>query len=135
MSTRGNTNIVTCCDVFTKRTEAIAVPNKEATTVARVLVEQVFSRFGTPLTLLSDQGKQVDGVIMRVLCKLLGVEKLRTTPYKPSTNAQIERFHRTLHSMIGRVVFERQKEWDALQPYVMAAFAHQYTRRLATRRT
>jgi len=121
-SSRGNVYIVTCCDVFTKWTEAIAVPNKEATTVARVLVEQVFCRLGTPLTLLSDQGGEVDGTVMREICKLLGIEKLRTTGYKPSTNAQIERFHRTLNSMIGRVISEKQKEWDTLLPYVMAAF-------------
>jgi len=78
-------------------------PQKEAEPIARILAEQVFSRFGIPLSILSDQGKAVDGRIMREVCRLFGVEKLRTTPYKPSTN-QVERFHRTLNSILGKTV-------------------------------
>jgi len=52
-------------DSFTKWVEAFALRNKEAVTVVKVLVEQVFTRFGTPLSILSDQGKEVDGRIMK----------------------------------------------------------------------
>ena len=41
---RGSKYILTCVDSFSKWTEAFAIPNKEAKTVARVLVEQVFCR-------------------------------------------------------------------------------------------
>ena len=75
-------------DSFTKWTEAFLLRNKEAETVAKVLVEQVFTRFGTPLSVLSDQGKEVDGRIMNEICRLFGIEKLRTSPYKPSTNRE-----------------------------------------------
>jgi len=34
----------------------------EAQPIAEVLVEQVFCRFGSPVSLLSDQGKEVDGM-------------------------------------------------------------------------
>ena len=86
-------------DSWTKWTEAYPLRNKEAETVAKVLVEQVFTRFGVPLSILSDQGKEVDGRIMNEVCRLFGIEKLRTTPYKPSTN-QVERFHRTMNSIM-----------------------------------
>jgi len=119
---RGSVYILTCVDVFTKWTEAFAIPNKEAKVVARVLVEQVFCRFGTPICLLSDNGTEVDSCIMREICQLLGIDKLHTTAYKASTNAAIERFHRTLNSMIGKVVNERQDDWDLMLPYVMAAY-------------
>jgi len=70
---------------------------------AKVLVEQVFNRFGTPLSILSDRGKEVDGLIMNEVCSLFGVTKLHTTPYKPSTN-QVERFHRTMNSILAKTV-------------------------------
>ena len=73
-------------DGFTKWAEAFPLKNKEAETMAKVLVEQVFARFGVPLSILSDQGKEVDGRIMAEVCKLFGTTKLRTSPYKPSTN-------------------------------------------------
>ena len=119
---RGSVYILTCIDVFTKWTEAFPLPNKEAAVVARVLVEQVFCRFGVPIALLSDNGNEVDSSIMREICRLLDVDKLRTTFYKASTNAAIERFHRTLNSMLGKVINEKQSDWDLLLPYVMAVY-------------
>ena len=76
-SNRGNIWILTCYDDWTKWAEAFPLRNKEAETVAKVLVEQVFIRFGAPLSILSDQGKEVDGRIMAEVCRLFGIEKLR----------------------------------------------------------
>ena len=132
-SRRGSQYVVTCVDPFTKWAEAFPAPNKEAATVARILVEQVMCRFGVPLAVLSDRGKEVDGQLMSEICKLLGIDKMRTTAYKPSTNAAVERFHRTMNSMLGRMVDENQRDWDLMLPYVMAAYrssrheATQYT--------
>ena len=64
-STKGNIWIMTCLDEFTKWAEAYPLRNKEAETIARTLVEQLFCRFGPPLSILSDQGKEVDGRIMK----------------------------------------------------------------------
>lgn len=121
-SDRGHIWILTCVDPYTKWAEAFPLRNKEAETVARVLVEQVFTRFGTPIALLSDRGNEVDSTIMRSVCQLLEIDKLRTTSYKPSTNAAVERFHRTLNSMLGKVVSENQRDWDTKLPFVMAAY-------------
>ena len=121
-SRRGHIYILTCIDPFTKWVEAFPLRNKEAETVARTLVDQVFCRFGVPIALLSDQGKEVDGNIMREICRLLDIDKLRTTPYKPSTNSAIERFHRSMNSMLGKVVKDSQTDWDERLPYVLAAY-------------
>jgi len=50
------------------------------------------------------------------------VEKLRTTVFKTSTNGQFERFHRSLNSMIAKVVSDSQRNWDECVLYVMAAY-------------
>jgi len=69
--------------------------------VARVVVEQVICRYGVPIAILTDRGKEVDGQLMNEVCRLLDIDKQRTTAYKASTNAAVERFHRTLNSMMG----------------------------------
>ena len=84
-SRRGNYYILTYVDHFTKFAEALPIPNKEAATVCTVLVEQVFPPFGTPIQILSDRGKEFDNTLMRGLCEGLGIDKMRTTPYKAST--------------------------------------------------
>jgi len=55
---QGNVYILTCIDAFTKWTEAFPIRNKEAETVAKVLVEQLFCQFGTPLSLAGIGSRQ-----------------------------------------------------------------------------
>ena len=45
---KGNKYIVVIGNYFTKSTEALPIPNMEACTVAKVLVENVLCRFGIP---------------------------------------------------------------------------------------
>ncbi len=55
-------------------------------------------------------------------CRLLDIDKIRTTAYKPSTNGNVERFHRTLNSMLAKVVAHNQRDWDLHLPAVLAAY-------------
>ena len=73
-SRRGSVYIVTCIDPFTKWAEAFPAPNKEAATVARIIVEQIICRFGCPIAILSDQGKEVDGNLMAEICRILDID-------------------------------------------------------------
>jgi len=120
-SDRGNIWILTCMDSFTKWAEAFPLRSKEAEPIARIMVEQLFTRFGPPLSIFSVLGREVDGKIMNEVCKLFGIEKLRTTAYKPSTN-QVERFHKTMNSILAKTVSENQRDWDARLPFAMAAY-------------
>ena len=55
--TASNSYILVANDYFIKWMEAYAIPNQEALTVARKLVDQIFCRFSPPEQLHSDQGK------------------------------------------------------------------------------
>ena len=50
------------------------------------------------------------------------IDKLRTSAYQPSTNGAVERFHRTLNTMMGKVVSQSQRDWDERLPALMAAY-------------
>ena len=58
-SRRGHVYILTVVCPFSKFCECLPLSNKEAVTVARALVDEVFCRYGTPLELLSDRGGEV----------------------------------------------------------------------------
>jgi len=90
---------------------SIPLRNEEAETVSKVLAEQVVCRFGTPVSVLSDRGKEVDGNIMRNICRMMEIDKPWTMSYKPSTN-QVERLHRTIKSVFGKTVAEYRRDWD-----------------------
>jgi len=99
-------------DNFTKWADAFPMRNQEAATVAQVLVDRVFAYFGAPIQILTDQGSNFQSRLFTELMKRLDIDQLRTSPYKPSTNGLIERFHRTLNSILGKVVQRAQRDWD-----------------------
>lgn len=118
----GNTCVLVVSDYFTKWTEAFALPDHRAQTVAEVLVTQVFLRLGTPLILHSDQGPEFRSELMKNLCWLLDVKMTKTAPYHPRSDGQVERFNRTLLAMLSKLCDERIEDWDDHLPYVMCAY-------------
>ena len=89
-SSRGNEYIVTVVDMFSKWGEAYPVRVHTAPVVAKVLVDNFFSRFGMPRRLLTDQGKEFESALFKELCDKMGIQKIRTSPYQPSTNGCVE---------------------------------------------
>ena len=109
---RGNRYLLVVADYFTRWTEAYPIPNQEAITVARVLTTEFFLRFSPPEQLHSDQGRQFESEVLAEVCKLLGVKKSRTTPYHPQSDGLVERFNRTLLSMLATSVDRHQEKWE-----------------------
>ena len=95
-SDRGNKYILIIGHYFSKWTEAYAIPNQEATTVARVLVEEFVARFGIPRQIHSDQGRNFESKVFQEMCNSLGMEMSRTTPLHPQSDGMVERFNRTI---------------------------------------
>ena len=107
-----NSYIVVVADYFTRYVEAYAIPNQEAVTVAQRLVDEFFLRFSPPARLHSDQGHNFESAVIAEACKLLGVDKSRTTPYQPQSDGLVERFNRTLLDMLAIAVGENPFEWE-----------------------
>ena len=122
VSTAGNRYIIVITDYFTKWTEAYPVASVNAEVVADVLVNQFISRFGTPRLLHSDQGRQFESELFQETCRLLGIDKTRTTPYHPQSDGQVERFNRTLKVMLSSYTSENQRDWDLHVPAIMMAY-------------
>jgi len=72
--------------------------------------------------LLSDRGPEFESELFSQVMQWMEIDKIRTMTYKPSTNGIVERFHRTLNSMLGKVVSESQRDWDDKLTSVMAAY-------------
>jgi len=97
--------------------------NHEANTVARFLVDKIITQFGAPRRqLLSDRGAEFESKIIKELCDIMDIDKLRTTSYHASCNGSIERFHRTLNSILGKVVSDSQSDWNEHVSYTLTAY-------------
>jgi len=85
--------MITVLDHFTKYAFAFPVRSHDAITVAKYLVERVFLVYGVLTQMLSDRGAEFEGSVMAEVCRLMEIDKIRTTAYKPSTNGALERVH------------------------------------------
>ena len=111
-STAGNSYILVVGDYFTKWMEVYPIPNQETITVSKKLVDEFFCRFSLPHRLHSDQGAQFESEIIKQICKLLQIDKSRTTPYHPQSDGLIERFNRTLLQMLATCAETHPFQWE-----------------------
>ena len=121
-SAKGNVYILTIIDHFTKWVELFPMRNQEAAAIAKILFDHVICVHGCPLQILTDQGANFGSDLFHELCKFMSIDKIRTSPYKPSTNGNIERFHGTMHAMLAKLIDENQRDWD--QKLSAVAFAY-----------
>lgn len=118
----GNKYILVISDYFTKWVEAVALPNIEASTVARAFYREFVSRYGVPIYLHTDQGTQFESLLFQELCHLLQINKTRTTAYWPQSDGMVERLNQTLEAMLSKMVSANQRDWDEHLPTAMMAY-------------
>lgn len=96
--------ILVVTDLFTKWVEAFPLREMSSITLATVLVDHVICRFGVPVVLHSDQGANLCSEVMKSVCRLLGMEKTRTSAYHPQGNGQVEQFNQTVEAILAKTV-------------------------------
>ncbi|CAG2198644.1 unnamed protein product [Mytilus edulis] len=107
-------------DNFTKFIEIF--PNMEAKTVAEMMLKGWIKRYGCPLELHSDQGRQYESQLFQSICKFLEIDKTRTTPGHPRSAGLEERSNRTIKDMISKFVRTDQRDWDRWIDFVAMAY-------------
>ncbi len=112
VSLNGNKYILVVTDYFTKWVEIYAIPDQTAYTCAEKILNEFICRYGCPYDLHSDQGTNYTSKLFTELCKLLEIRKTKSSPYRPQGNGQVERFNRTLISMIKMYLSDEGRDWD-----------------------
>ena len=75
-----------------------------------------------PAEILSDRGAAFLSGLMKEVENLLGFHKVNTTAYHPQTDGLVERFNRTLTTMLAKTTERGGKDWDRHLPYVLFAY-------------
>ncbi|GFX93612.1 retrovirus-related Pol polyprotein from transposon 412 [Trichonephila clavipes] len=118
----GNKYLLVVMDYFTKWPEVYPIPDQEAPTVAEAVVQHWISRYGVPLQLHSDQGRNFVSAVLKGVCELLGIDKTKTTPLHPQSDGMVERFNRTILNNLSLVVSKNQQDWDQKVPLFLLAY-------------
>jgi len=98
-------------DAFTKWVEAYPLPDQEAATCITAVYNGMFSRFGLPRQLHSDQGRNFESQLVTDLCNITGVYKTRTTAFLRRSDGLTERANRTILAMLRAAAYTDTKKW------------------------
>ena len=74
---KGNRYILVMVDCFSRWTEACPLPDKTALAVADAFFQHIVCRFGMPMVIHSNQGREFENKVMQELCLLCGSHKTR----------------------------------------------------------
>uniref|UniRef100_A0A8C8DDQ5 Integrase catalytic domain-containing protein n=1 Tax=Oryzias sinensis TaxID=183150 RepID=A0A8C8DDQ5_9TELE len=111
---------ITLVDYHSKWSEVGFAASVTAQTVIYFL-SSVFSRFGNPGTVVSDNGSQFTSAEFATFLLSRDIKHIRTSVYHPAANGAVERFHRVLKSCIQSAILEskpwRQTVTDFLKAY------------------
>ena len=102
--------------------EAIACKHNDHKMVVKFLKENIFTRFGVPKAIISDEGTHFCNKIFNNLITKYGVKHKVATPYHPQTSGQVELANREIKYILMKVVNANRNDWalrlhDALWAY------------------
>ncbi|CAF4231076.1 unnamed protein product [Rotaria sp. Silwood2] len=98
-------------DYFTRWIELFPLKSTTSTDMANILMNEVFSRYGLPQHIVSDNGPQFVSNLFKNFCDTLGIKQNLTANYHPQSN-MTERVNRTLKPLIAIYAQQQHNSWD-----------------------
>ena len=108
---QGHEYVLLVTDHFSRFTQAFATKNNKGITAARKLFYEYIPKFGFPLRIHHDRGKEFNSSLLTELHRLAGIKMSNTTPYHPMGNGEVERMNRTLVNMLKTLPQDQKKRW------------------------
>ena len=102
--------ILTVTDLFTKYIELYPMKRQTAKSICSVLYDQYIPSHGVPYSLHSDRGAAFESELFQSLMNKCGIDKTRTTSYRPNCNGLVERIHKTIKDHMTRRLHQHGME-------------------------
>uniref|UniRef100_A0A1Y1JY12 Integrase catalytic domain-containing protein n=1 Tax=Photinus pyralis TaxID=7054 RepID=A0A1Y1JY12_PHOPY len=110
-SSKGNCYAIVFQDKFTKWVQIKAIRKATSAVLIRQFQENIIYQFGSPRTVISDNGSQFTSQAFRKVLKEWGIKQRLTPPYTPQANP-VERANKVVGTMIAQVTKGEAKKWD-----------------------
>ena len=127
-SIEGNNYCLVLVDVLTRYLVAEPLKTKEATEVARTLVDRFICNYGVPKVLVTDQGKEFTNKVLKEVSHLLHMTHIHTTPYHLQANGVFERCNGTVINILRTLIEDNRSIWDTMLPIAVFAYNTGYNR-------
>ena len=91
-----------------------------AKTTTEIFYQHFITNCGIPTRIHSDQGANFESEIIKELCKITGMTKLRTSLYHPVTRSRVDR---TLLDTLGTLEPGKKSDWNKYLPTLIYAYS------------
>ena len=117
-SSSGNDKVLTMICCFSRYCRLVAIPDKKPETIIKAFNTAWVCTFGTPKTILTDNGGEFVCHQMTKYCNDCNIEQVTSTPYHPQGNGICERVNQEILKAI-RFIFDKEHgDWDNYLPEV-----------------
>ena len=99
-------------DYVSKWVEVAACPKNDANTVVGFLQRNILSRFGTPITIISDGESHFSNKVFDKLMGRYGIKHIMSMAYHPQTNGQAEISNREIKKILEKTVSSSIRDWS-----------------------
>ncbi|KAI3769531.1 hypothetical protein L6452_00637 [Arctium lappa] len=124
---RGHDTIWVVVDRLTKSAHFLAMRETlPMDKLAKLYIDEVISRHGVPLSIVSDRDSRFTSHFWDGLQKEFGMRVKLNTTYHPQTDGQSERTIQTLEDMLRSCVIDFGGSWDSHLPLVEFAYNNSY---------
>ena len=119
-SKQGRTYLFTVRDCFTRWLEAFPCRRCDAETAVKLLVKEIFCRYGPAEQLHADNGSSFIAELTREVARRLDITTTNTPTYNPRSNP-VERAHRDLGAMLTKLAGDQPSSWEEHVPHAVFA--------------
>ncbi|KAL0223189.1 hypothetical protein P9112_002579 [Eukaryota sp. TZLM1-RC] len=132
--TYGYKYIVHFVDAFSKFSILVPTKDLKVTTIVNALISSVYSVFGAPRRIHSDNGPEFANKIFSLLCQFLNIEHSQSLPHYHQSNGLVERQHRSFLQVIRRMLldFSDYHNWSDYVPLCQMVLNSQERKALNT---
>jgi hypothetical protein len=130
---RKKNDMLVCTDYVTKWVKAKSLFMATEKSIVEFIYEDIFTCFGVPHEIVTDQGTQFTSKLMKELTEKYGIKHYKSSPYHPQDNGQVESTNKVLEDILTKTFQLHHQDWADRLPE--ALWAYQTTWRNTTGHT
>lgn len=114
--------VMVAIDAFSGWPVTVPLKTQTAKEIAEALINHVFSVYGAPIAIRTDQGKNFESELFQEILDIYQVTRQRVTAFHPSANGKVERWIRTMKQMIRLIAQNARDDWIRVLPFIAQAY-------------
>ena len=112
LPSQGKRYILVCIDYVTKWEEEKALARATEQSIVNFLFEDIFTRFGVPKEIVTDQGAQFISKLVRRIVEKYKIKHHKSSPYHPQANGQVESTNKILEAIMTKKGKQHRRDWS-----------------------